>query len=127
MTAQSAARRPSMRDEYREELTDHRQRLERIETTVGEIQGDVADIRETLDDHGRRLDRIEARLDNHGHVLADHGRRLDGIETRLTNVETRLDGIETRLTNVETMLVDLTASVSGLADLVRDSLNDGRS
>lgn len=64
MSAQSAARPPrsSMRDDDREELIDLRARLERVETTVGEIQVDVADIRETLAEHGRMLTEILRRL-----------------------------------------------------------------
>ena len=58
-----------MRDEDRETLTEHRQRLERIEHGVGEILAVQEQHGEILTAQGERLDRLETKVDALGEVL----------------------------------------------------------
>lgn len=53
----------AMRDEDREQLSDHEARLVRIEEAVGELRGEIGELRSRMDERfdafGEQLTRIE--------------------------------------------------------------------
>ena len=69
----------SVRDEDRETLIEHRQRLERIESEVGEVHAGVDEILAVQAQHGERLDRLETLVLTQGEILRAHSEQLDQL------------------------------------------------
>lgn len=81
---------------------------------VIKINREIVDIKGVLVQHGDRMDRMETKIGNIEMKVDSMGNRIEGIEVRMDSMEIKMGGMEAKMNGLEIKMDSMEAKIDGV-------------